>query len=135
MLLMDVKVNFLKAQIQFCMQLFFPPFHSDIYLLPLIFHSDIYPHSFFTRSPSSSFCSDPNCVHVQPGTGRLQAQFDIYLNSCGMTSTSSPANYGQPTPSGTYIENTVIIQYDPLVQEVRKEGGSCGCFCLHNMSS
>lgn len=66
------------------------------------------------------FYSDPNCVHVQPGTGRLQAQFDIYLNSCGMTSTSSLANYGQPTPTGTYIENTVIIQYDPLVQEVRK---------------
>ncbi|KAK3874121.1 hypothetical protein Pcinc_020917 [Petrolisthes cinctipes] len=73
---------------------------------------------FYGMIFSKGYYSDPNCVHVQPGTGRLQAQFDIYLNSCGMTSTSSAANYGQPTPSGTYIENTVIIQYDPLVQEV-----------------
>lgn len=71
--------------------------------------------------------SDQNCVHVQPGSGRLQAQFDIYLNSCGMTSTASNANYGQPTPSGTYIENIVIIQFDPLVQEVGALRKSCGC--------
>lgn len=57
-------------------------------------------------------------MYVQPGTGNLQTQFSINLNSCGMTSSSSTANYGQPTPSGTFIENTIIIQYDPLVQEV-----------------
>lgn len=72
--------------------------------------------------------SDPNCVHVQPGSGRLQAQFDIYLNSCGMTTSSSGDNYGQPTPTGTYIENTVIIQYDPLVQEVKEKKG-CWRIC------
>ena len=70
-------------------------------------------HSLFFSLPS-----DPNCVHVQPGTGRLQAQYDIYLNSCGMTTSSNGDNYGQPTPTGTFIENTVIIQFDPLVQEV-----------------
>ncbi|XP_050712868.1 uncharacterized protein LOC126996453 isoform X2 [Eriocheir sinensis] len=73
---------------------------------------------FYGMIFSKGYYSDPNCVHVQPGTGRLQAQFDIYLNSCGMTTSSSGENYGQPTPTGTYIENTVIIQYDPLVQEV-----------------
>ncbi|KAG7172743.1 Cuticlin-1-like 1 [Homarus americanus] len=73
---------------------------------------------FYGMIFSKGYYSDQSCVHVQPGTGRLQAQFDIYLNSCGMTSTASNANYGQPTPSGTFIENTVIIQYDPLVQEV-----------------
>lgn len=73
---------------------------------------------FYGMIFSKGYYSDQSCVHVQPGTGRLQAQFDIYLNSCGMTSSSSSANYGQPTPSGTFIENTVIIQYDPLVQEV-----------------
>ncbi|XP_066972604.1 uncharacterized protein dyl [Macrobrachium rosenbergii] len=72
---------------------------------------------FYGMIFSKGYYSDQNCVHVQPGSGRLQAQFDIYLNSCGMTSSSS-GNYGQPTPSGTFIENTVIIQYDPLVQEV-----------------
>lgn len=73
---------------------------------------------FYGMIFSKGYYSDQSCVHVQPGSGRLNAQFDIYLNSCGMTSSSSSANYGQPTPSGTFIENTVIIQYDPLVQEV-----------------
>ncbi|XP_068233943.1 cuticlin-1-like [Palaemon carinicauda] len=66
---------------------------------------------------SKGYYKFPQCVHVQAGSGRLQAQFDIKLEECGMTS-SSPENYGQPTPSGTYIENTIIIQFDPLVQEV-----------------
>lgn len=73
---------------------------------------------FYGMIFSKGYYSDPNCVHVQPGTGRLQAQFDIYLNSCGMTTSSNGENYGQPTPTGTYIENTVIVQFDPLVQEV-----------------
>ena len=55
---------------------------------------------------------------MRPGSGTLHAQFDIYLNSCGMSSSQGGDNYGQPTPAGTFIENTVIIQYDPLVQEV-----------------
>ncbi|XP_018027081.1 uncharacterized protein LOC108682433 [Hyalella azteca] len=67
---------------------------------------------------SKGYFSDASCVHLRPGSGTLHAQFDIYLNSCGMSSSSSDGNYGQPTPSGTFIENTVIIQYDPLVQEV-----------------
>ncbi|KAF2359488.1 Zona pellucida domain [Trinorchestia longiramus] len=67
---------------------------------------------------SKGYFSDASCVHLRPGSNTLHAQFDIYLNSCGMSSSSSDGNYGQPTPSGTFIENTVIIQYDPLVQEV-----------------
>ena len=59
-------------------------------------------------------------MYVQPGSGRMQAQFNINLNACGMSSSSAVASYGQPTPSGTFIENTIIIQYDPLVQEVRQ---------------
>jgi len=73
---------------------------------------------FYGMIFSKGYYSDSNCVHVQPGSGTLSAQFDIYLNSCGMTSSSSSASAGQPTPAGTFIENTVIIQYDPLVQEV-----------------
>lgn len=67
---------------------------------------------------SKGHFSDSNCVHLRPGSGTLHAQFDIYLNSCGMSSSTGGNNYGQPTPAGTYIENTVIVQYDPLVQEV-----------------
>jgi len=67
---------------------------------------------------SKGHYSDSSCVHMRPGSGTLHAQFDIYLNSCGMSSSQGGDNYGQPTPAGTFIENTVIIQYDPLVQEV-----------------
>lgn len=59
-----------------------------------------------------------------------------------MTTSSSGEHYGQgqPTPTGTYIENTVIIQYDPLVQEVRlwmgfRERGHVDLYCINDISS
>jgi hypothetical protein len=41
---------------------------------------------FYGMIFSKGHYSDPNCVHMEPGSGSLQTQFDIYLNSCGMTS-------------------------------------------------
>nr|CAD7424712.1 unnamed protein product [Timema monikensis] len=76
------------------------------------------------------FYSDPHCVHLKPGTGHLSATFEIFLNSCGM---SSSANHnaggygGSPTPSGSYVENTIIIQYDPYVQEVWDQARKLRC--------
>lgn len=69
---------------------------------------------------SKGFYSDSHCVHLKPGTGHLSATFEIFLNSCGMSSSANHnANgYNSPTPSGSYVENTIIIQYDPYVQEV-----------------
>lgn len=83
---------------------------------------------------SISFCagfySDPHCVHVKPGTGHLSATFEILLNSCGMTSSGGAggavSGYGQ-TPSGSYVENTIIIQYDPYVQEVWDQARKLRC--------
>ncbi|KAL7639988.1 UNVERIFIED_CONTAM: hypothetical protein RMT77_009402 [Armadillidium vulgare] len=72
---------------------------------------------FYGMIFSKGYYSDPSCVHLPPESGHLQVQFDIYLNSCGMSS-SGGDNYGQPSHGGTFIENTIIIQYDPLVQEV-----------------
>lgn len=76
------------------------------------------------------FYSDPHCVHVKPGTGHLSATFEILLNSCGMTSSGGGGNavsgYGQ-TPSGSYVENTIIIQYDPYVQEVWDQARKLRC--------
>lgn len=45
---------------------------------------------------------------------------------------SSSANhvsggYGGPTPSGSYVENTIIIQYDPYVQEVWDQARKLRC--------
>ena len=34
------------------------------------------------------------------------------------TGGNSESYNGAPTPQGSYIENTIIIQYDPLLQEV-----------------
>lgn len=79
----------------------------------------------------AGFYSDPHCVHVKPGTGHLSATFEILLNSCGMTSSGGAGNgavagYGQ-TPSGSYVENTIIIQYDPYVQEVWDQARKLRC--------
>lgn len=75
---------------------------------------------FYGMIFSKGFYSDSHCVHLKPGTGHLSATFEIFLNSCGMSSSANHnANgYGSPTPSGSYVENTIIIQYDPYVQEV-----------------
>ena len=56
---------------------------------------------------------------MKPGTGHLSATFEIFLNSCGMSSSQNHnTGHGYTTPSGSYVENTIIIQYDPYVQEV-----------------
>lgn len=75
---------------------------------------------FYGMIFSKGFYSDSHCVHMKPGSGHLSATFEIFLNSCGMSSSANHnANqFGSPTPSGSYVENTIIIQYDPYVQEV-----------------
>jgi hypothetical protein len=78
----------------------------------------------------AGFYSDPHCVHLKPGTGHLSATFEIYLNSCGMSSSANhnaAGAYGAPTPSGSYVENTIIIQYDPYVQEVWDQARKLRC--------
>lgn len=44
---------------------------------------------FYGMIFSKGHYSDPNCVHVRPGSGQLSATFDVYLNSCGMTSSAN----------------------------------------------
>lgn len=75
---------------------------------------------FYGMIFSKGFYSDPHCVHLKPGTGHLSATFEIFLNSCGMSSSANHkvTAYGSPAASGSYVENTIIIQYDPYVQEV-----------------
>ncbi|XP_039285663.1 uncharacterized protein LOC111050778 [Nilaparvata lugens] len=83
---------------------------------------------FYGMIFSKGFYSDPHCVHLKPGSGHLSATFEIFLNSCGM---SSSANHnsggGYSTPSGSYVENTIIIQYDPYVQEVWDQARKLRC--------
>ncbi|KAL1492975.1 hypothetical protein ABEB36_011128 [Hypothenemus hampei] len=84
---------------------------------------------FYGMIFSKGFYSDPHCVHLKPGTGHLSATFEIFLNSCGMSSSANhnAASYGGPTPSGSYVENTIIIQYDPYVQEVWDQARKLRC--------
>ncbi|XP_054267746.1 uncharacterized protein LOC128989759 [Macrosteles quadrilineatus] len=83
---------------------------------------------FYGMIFSKGFYSDPHCIHLKPGSGHLSATFEIFLNSCGM---SSSANHntggGYSTPSGSYVENTIIIQYDPYVQEVWDQARKLRC--------
>ncbi|PSN35260.1 hypothetical protein C0J52_18153 [Blattella germanica] len=85
---------------------------------------------FYGMIFSKGFYSDPHCVHLKPNTGHLSATFEIYLNSCGMSSSANhnaAGAYGAPTPSGSYVENTIIIQYDPYVQEVWDQARKLRC--------
>ncbi|XP_071441597.1 uncharacterized protein [Hetaerina americana] len=91
---------------------------------------------FYGMIFSKGFYSDPHCVHLKPGSGHLSATFEIFLNSCGMTSNSNAHHLGAggtalgsygPTPSGSYVENTIIVQYDPYVQEVWDQARKLRC--------
>ncbi|KAL7034506.1 hypothetical protein ACKWTF_007992 [Chironomus riparius] len=84
---------------------------------------------FYGMIFSKGFYSDSHCVHMKSGTGHLSATFEIFLNSCGMSSSANHnANqFGAPTPSGSYVENTIIIQYDPYVQEVWDQARKLRC--------
>lgn len=84
---------------------------------------------FYGMIFSKGFYSDSHCVHLKPGTGHLSATFEIFLNSCGMSSSANHnvAAYGAPSPSGSYVENTIIVQYDPYVQEVWDQARKLRC--------
>uniref|UniRef100_T1K5Y4 ZP domain-containing protein n=1 Tax=Tetranychus urticae TaxID=32264 RepID=T1K5Y4_TETUR len=82
---------------------------------------------FYGMIFSKGHYSDTKCVHLAPGTGQLVTSFDIFLGACGMTS-SDQATFGTGRPgSGLYIENTIIIQYDPQVQEAWDQARRLRC--------
>lgn len=87
---------------------------------------------FYGMIFSKGYYSDGHCVHMKPGSGHLSATFEIFLNSCGMSSSGNhnSQQFGAPTPSGSYVENTIIIQYDPYVQEVWDQVCLQFHFCL-----
>ena len=89
---------------------------------------------------------DQKCVHLAPNSGQTSVNFDIHLGKCGMSSSdASPAHQNQlqqqqtsqssqlqqqqqqQQPNGVFIENTIIIQYDPLVQEIYDQARKLRC--------
>ena len=55
----------------------------------------IFDRPFYGMIFSKGFYSDPNCVHLAAGSGTITASFEIFLNSCGMTSSGNTETYGQ----------------------------------------
>ena len=82
---------------------------------------------FYGMIFSKGYYSDPNCIHLSSGSGSITASFEIFLNSCGMSSSGNTETYGQPNPAGSFVENTIIVQYDPLVQEVWDQARKLRC--------
>ena len=82
---------------------------------------------FYGMIFSKGYYSDPNCIHLASGSGSITASFEIFLNSCGMSSSGNTETYGQPNPAGSYVENAIIVQYDPLVQEVWDQARKLRC--------
>lgn len=73
--------------------------------------------------------SDVNCVHLPAGVGKSNTQFDIAINSCGTAGNTENGlyGYGADSGSGTYFENTIVVQYDPQVQEVWDQARKLRC--------
>jgi len=86
----------------------------------------VFDRPFYGMIFSKGHYSNINCVHVPSGLGQTQATFDISLQSCGMVASNNDG-YGSPTPQGSFIENTIIIQYDPLLQEVWDQARKLRC--------
>lgn len=78
---------------------------------------------------SKGHYSNVNCVHLPAGQGRSQATFDISINACGTTGNTENGlyGYGSQSGSGTYFENTIVVQYDPQVQEVWDQARKLRC--------
>lgn len=75
---------------------------------------------------------DQKCIHLPPNSGQTSVNFDIHLGKCGMTSSDATGlqtlnQQQQQQPNGLYIENTIIIQYDPLVQEIYDQARKLRC--------
>lgn len=86
---------------------------------------------FYGMVFSKGHYNDPKCVHMSANTGQLVANFDIFMNACGMTSSEGTTNRGSSYTSaesnGLYIENTIIIQYDGQVQEIYDQARRLRC--------
>lgn len=70
-----------------------------------------------------------NCLYLPPNTGRKNVVFDISINSCGTTGNAQGTFYNEDVTadSGQFFENTVVIQYDPQVQEAWDQARKLRC--------
>ena len=81
---------------------------------------------FYGTIFSKGHYSDNKCLHLPSGSGHLSVNFDIFLGTCGMASSDS-STIGNAPSVGLFIENTIIIQYDPQVQEIWDQARKLRC--------
>ena len=51
-----------------------------------------------------------NCIYVEPRSNQREFEFKIYYSKCGT----------KPDMGGRFYENTIIVQYDSDLIEVRR---------------
>ena len=84
---------------------------------------------------SKGHFSDQNCVHLPAKSGATSIDFEIQNNQCGMTSSGGfQSDNGQPNLAGSFIENTIIVQYDPLLQMVFDQARKIRCYDYYEKS-
>ncbi|XP_074596088.1 uncharacterized protein LOC141851266 [Brevipalpus obovatus] len=78
---------------------------------------------------SKGHYSHSTCVHLAPNSGRTSVYFDVSIGGCGTTGNTQNGlyGYGAQSGSGTFFENTIVIQYDPQVQEVWDQARKLRC--------
>lgn len=78
---------------------------------------------------SKGHYSNPACVHLKPGQGSSNANFEIGIHHCGTAGNTENGyyGYGSESGSGTYFENVIVIQYDPQVQEIWDQARKLRC--------
>ncbi|ODM93206.1 hypothetical protein Ocin01_13476 [Orchesella cincta] len=66
---------------------------------------------------SEGHSTDPHCTHLAPRSGLSRIVLNIDVNLCGATFSNNFYNvtYGTAA-SGTFIESSIKIQYDPLIE-------------------
>ena len=84
---------------------------------------------------SKGHFSDQNCVHLPAKSGTTSIDFEIQNNQCGMTSSGGfQSGNRQPNLAGSFIENTIIVQYDPLLQMVFDQAKKIRCYDYYQKS-
>ncbi|XP_065352848.1 cuticlin-4 [Cloeon dipterum] len=78
---------------------------------------------------SKGHYSNANCVHLPSGLGKSSIKFEVGIHACGTQGNTENGlyGYGADSGSGTYFENTIVIQYDPQVQEVWDQARKLRC--------
>lgn len=89
----------------------------------------VFDKPFYGIVFSKGHYSNNNCVHLPAGLGKTQLKFEVGIHACGTQGNTENGlyGYGADSGSGTYFENTIVIQYDPQVQEVWDQARKLRC--------